>query len=132
MRKSKVLVLTLCMMFSMLFLLGTECSATAYIVNGESYTISADNPAGKAIKNPSSINSLTVYVKAKPNATNKTSMVAIYKNSSYTGTIVESGSFPGGDEGARIHFTLPAGKTYHALISTESTSTVSGTFSAYY
>lgn len=132
MRKSKLLVLTLCMMLSMLFLLGTECSATAYIVKNSSYTVSQDNPVGKSIKSPSSINDLTVYVTAKPNSTNKVSAVAIYKNSTYTGSVVASGRFPGGDDGARIHFTLPTSKTYHALISAESSGTFSGTFSAFY
>lgn len=132
MRKSKLLVLTLCMMLSMLFLLGTECSATEYILKNVSYSVIKDGPTGKAIKSPSSINNLTVYVTAPPNDTNKISMVAIYKNSNYTGTVVASGRFPGGEGGTRIHFTLPTNTTYHALISTESASTVNGKFSAFY
>lgn len=132
MRKSKLLVLTLCMMLSMLFLLGTECSATVYILNGSAYTVSATDPAGKAIKNPSSINKLTVYASGMPNPVNKSNKVVVYTNSNYTGTVVASRNFGGGESGARMSFSLPAGKTYYALISTTSTSSFGGKFTAYY
>lgn len=131
MKKRKIFTLALCMLLVVTFC-GERCLASMYIYNNHPYTITSASAKTFAIANPSSANDLTVYVYGRPDKTNQIDYVAVYKDPTYTYNVVPKTKFPGGDPSVRAIFTLPKNTTYYALVSTESTQSVSGKFSAYY
>lgn len=97
----------------------------------ERYSVSSTKLAKVAIKNVKANNKVTVTFSAYPDSPSNVSRVEIYKNRGFTGTAVLTKTFNSANK-YEATFSLPAGKTYYAKISSATGNSFSGTFVATY
>lgn len=132
MKKRIVTVSALCVMLSLLLLTGKKSSATEYIYNNTIYNVAKDSPRGMDLANSAANTNLKVSAYARPDMSNQQNDMGIYEDSHYKIVVAGPITFVGANPGTRIRFTLPVNKTYHALITTNSISRITGLFTAYY
>lgn len=129
-RHFKKIVMAL-LIFSFIFGLSAKMKISSAKTISERYSVSSTQLARVAIKNVNDNNKVTVTFSAYPDSMSDVSKVEIYKNSGFTGTAVTTTTFNSANKHDAT-FSLPAGATYYAKISSATGNSFSGTFIATY
>lgn len=126
----KKLVVAL-LVFSFIFGLAANKKVSSAYTITQKYSVTPLNLARVEIPNLNANNSVTVTFTANPDIPYCAAQVDIYSNKNFTGKPIVTNSFI--STGTNIGtFTLPAGKTYYAKISSLSGHDITGTFVATY
>lgn len=119
------------LVFSFIFGLAVNKKVSSAYTISQGFSVTPLNLARVAIPNVNENNDVTVTFTAKPDQERCVTRVDIYMNMNFTGSSVATSTFISTSKNVGT-FTLPAGKTYYAKISSLSGHDMTGTFVAIY
>lgn len=94
---------------------------TTYV---HSYSVSYGKTDKSKFRNDDTMNDVTIYINGRPNSGKV--LLEVYDNANYSGTPKAKKTYWAEESGMQLVVTVPKNTTYYIMVSTDSTSTITG------